>query len=171
VQLRTCPSETSARIEVASAAMRAIGLDRPARRAGHSVSVGMTSSILFVPNATDGTCTARAETGHSPRPACRACSPFALWGMLPDSEAPAEPHAACATGRPLTPFRLAQSENRSPREFAVLELVRAGDVGVPAKPRKGERAAAVLLTSLSIGFGIYLGVLAGFLGWWARFPR
>jgi hypothetical protein len=134
VRLRTCPSETSARMEVASAAMRAIGLDRPARRAGHSVSVGMTSSILFVPIAIDGTCTVRAETRRSPRPACRACRPCALWGMFPDSEAPAEPHQQRVRDRsPAHAFSArANLRNRSSREFAVLELVRAGDVGVSA---------------------------------------
>jgi hypothetical protein len=52
----------------------------------------------------------------------------------------------------------------------VLELVRA-EQGRREQIDEGGKGCGGLLTSLSIGLGIYLVVLAGFLGWWARFPR
>ena len=36
--------------------------------------------------------------------------------------------------------------------------------------KKGERLRQPL-TSFDIALVIYLGILTGFLGWWARFPR
>ncbi len=82
VQLRMRPSATFAPMTPAYAAMRAIGLDRPIRPAGHSVSVEMTSSIHFVQTAIAGTST--AETGRSTFR--RACVIAPLWGTWPDGD-------------------------------------------------------------------------------------
>lgn len=114
--------------------MRAIGLDRPIRPAGHSVSVEMTSSIHSVPTVIAGT--SRAETGRRP----------SAWRYE------------------------GKSENQSAAASAVLELVRA-EQDRREQIEEGGKGCGGLLTSLSIGLGIYLVVLAGFLGWWARFPR